>query len=219
MTGESNELIIQGCGGHARVLLAALAIAGKRPVGCLSPKAPGSCWPAEVKHMGGDEVLRDLDPRLIRLVNGIGSTGTTQARRAAFERGQNAGFHYAGVVHPTAHVAAGVELGEGAQVMAGAVLQTGVRLNANVIVNSGAVVDHDCTLGAHCHVATGARLSGAVTLEDGVHIGTGAVVIQGIRIGASTVVGAGTVVVRDIAPGLKVVGNPARALPPASTCR
>lgn len=54
-------------------------------------------------------------------------------------------------------------------------------------------------------------------IGDGAYIGTGAVIKQGtpdrpLRIGAGAVVGMGAVVTRDVAPGMTVVGNPARPL-------
>ncbi len=46
----------------------------------------------------------------------------------------------------------------------------------------------------------------------GVSIGSGAVILGGITIGEMAVVGAGAVVTSDVAPGITVVGNPARQL-------
>lgn len=59
--------------------------------------------------------------------------------------------------------------------------------------------------------------NGNVVIGDGAYIGTGAVIKQGtpdrpLRIGAGAVVGMGAVVTRDVAPGMTVVGNPARPL-------
>jgi UDP-perosamine 4-acetyltransferase len=206
------RLVILGCGGHARVLLAALALLGRYPVGCLSPRPPEAGWPDTIELLGGDDRLATLDPCRVTLVNGRGSIGSTEGRRRLFQSGKAEGFNFADVVHPAAHVAAGVELGEGVQIMAGAILQNGTRLGADVIVNTGAVIDHDCTVSAHCHIATGARLSGGVVLGEGVHVGTGAAIIQGIVVGKGAVVGAGAVVVHDVAANVTVAGVPARLI-------
>jgi UDP-2-acetamido-3-amino-2,3-dideoxy-glucuronate N-acetyltransferase len=45
----------------------------------------------------------------------------------------------------------------------------------------------------------------------GASIGTNATILCGITIGRGAVVGAGAVVTKDVAPGVVVVGNPARA--------
>lgn len=205
-----NDFVILGAGGHARVLLAALACRGLCPIGCLSPVPPPAPWPEGVVHLGGDAHLAMLTPARIQLVNGRGSVGSTSSRRRLYELAKDQRFKFMSVVHPAAVIDKGILAEEGLQVMAGAIVQGGVALGVNVLVNTGAVVDHDCRIGAHCHIATGARLSGEVELGVGVHIGTGASVIQGVRIGEEAIVGAGAVVVKDVPSGATVVGVPAR---------
>ena len=51
-----------------------------------------------------------------------------------------------------------------------------------------------------------------VIVEPGAVIGAGAVILPGVTIGQGAFVGAGAVVTRDVAPGVTVVGNPARVL-------
>lgn len=50
------------------------------------------------------------------------------------------------------------------------------------------------------------------TIRRGARIGGGVVLCPGIEIGAEAFVGAGAVVTKDVAPGVVVVGNPARVL-------
>src|SRR5579883_2905848 len=84
---------------------------------------------------------------------------------------------FGAVLRPTATIAhSGVTMGEGGQVMAGAVIQPDVRIGANAVVNTRASVDHDCILGDHCHIAPGAVLCGAVTIGEDTHIGAGATI-------------------------------------------
>jgi acetyltransferase-like isoleucine patch superfamily enzyme len=46
----------------------------------------------------------------------------------------------------------------------------------------------------------------------GAALGVGAAVLPGVTIGARAVVGPGSVVTRDVAPGVAVLGNPARVV-------
>ncbi len=48
------------------------------------------------------------------------------------------------------------------------------------------------------------------TIEDGAMIGVGAKLLPRVRIGAGAIVGAGAVVTRDVAPGVLVMGVPAK---------
>jgi UDP-perosamine 4-acetyltransferase len=196
MSGFDRPLILLGGGGHARVLLATIARLGGSVTATLTE--------------GVDEMLAHHHPRSVLLVNGIGSLGPGSRRRQIFSDLRAKGYDFASLVDPHAVVAPDVELGEGAQIMAGAVIQPGCAIGANAIVNTRAAVDHDCRLGDHVHVAPGVTLSGGVTVEADSHIGTGATIIQGIRIGAGAMVAAGAVVVKDVAPGITVMGVPAK---------
>lgn len=51
-----------------------------------------------------------------------------------------------------------------------------------------------------------------ITIGDNVWIGGMAVICPGVTLGDDAVVGAGAVVTRDVAPGMVVVGNPARVV-------
>lgn len=200
-------VILLGGGGHARVLLEALRGLEARIEGCVSPARPER---SELQWLGDDPWLMQQDRSRVLLVNALGSTKSTAARAALFDRFRAEGFAFATIVHRTAIVASNVEFGIGVQVMAGAIVQSGARLRDNVLVNTGAQLDHDCEVGAHAHVAPGVVFSGDVRVAQRAHIGTAATVIQGVRIGEGAVVGAGAVVLRDVAAGAVVVGNPAR---------
>lgn len=163
-----------------------------------------------VTVIGGDEAVEKYTPDSIRLVNGLGSVRNDAARRRLFERFKEKGYEFAQVIHPSAVIAPDVVVSEGAQIMAGAVVQTGTRIGKNAIINTRAAVDHDCRIGEHAHIAPGATLSGAVEIGDGAHVGTGATIIQGIRIGRDCLVAAGAVVVGDARDGAKVAGVPAK---------
>lgn len=207
----SLPVLIIGAGGHARVLIEALAKSGATMLGCVAKEAP-ALGSLSIPFLGDDEALCRHAPSSVVLVNGIGSIARPDLRRDIFLRFKQKGYRFGAVAHPAAILPSEFVLGEGAQVMAGAILQPGCRIGDNVIVNTGSVVDHDCRIGAHVHIAPGAVLSGDVTVGEGAHVGTGARVIQGVKIGAGAVVGAGAAVVRDVPPGAKVAGVPARLL-------
>lgn len=211
-TNIDKPVIVIGAGGHAKVLIAALKRLGVRILGATDADAAKHGQTIlDVPVLGGDEILAAHGLATVLLVNGLGTVDRTEARRAIHERLTARGFRFATVVDPLAHIAGPVEIGEGAQVLAGAVVQPGARLGVNCIVNTRAAIDHDCIIGAHAHIAPGATLSGSVRVGEGAHVGTGASVIHNVRIGAGAVVGAGAAVIRDIPDGAVAVGVPARA--------
>ena len=198
-----------GGGGHARVLTESLRLSGVQLEGFIASDREPSI--EDVSWLGADSVLDTLDPRTVTLVNGVGSVGDSSARVRVWDLAKSRGFTFGTVVDPTALVRPSAIVGEGVQVLMGALVGTEADLGPNCIVNSGAVVDHGVRVGAHSHVSPGAAIAGDVTVGRETHIGLGARVIQRIRIGSRSVVGAGAVVIRDVGDDEVALGVPATA--------
>ncbi|MEN6349495.1 MAG: acetyltransferase [Syntrophomonas sp.] len=113
-------------------------------------------------------------------------------------------------IHGTAWLSSGVTIGEGSQVLAGAILSVDVQIGRACIINTGAVVDHECRLDDGVHICPGARLAGDIKIAQYAMIGTGAVILPHINIAEGAVIGAGAVVTGDVPAYTVVAGNPAR---------
>jgi len=137
--------------------------------------------------------------------------GWPWTRQAVARRIGERGHPVPSIVHPSADVGAGVELGPGSVVLGHTHLSPYVRLGAHALVSYLASIGHDTTFGDHASVMPNAAVSGGVTGGDRVLVGTGAAVREGIHLGDDVRVGAGAAVVTDVAAGLTVVGVPARA--------
>jgi sugar O-acyltransferase (sialic acid O-acetyltransferase NeuD family) len=198
-----------GCGGHGRVVLAALQAAGATVNGILDPGIARGQLVMGVPVVGGDDCLDTLDRREVAICLGIGVMPGQRRRHQVFQLLLERGFQVVGAAHPSAVISPRHEFGRGAQIMAGAVVQCGVSLADNVIVNTRASVDHDCSIAGNVMVGPGAILCGEVSIGAGAYIGAGAVLLPGVSIGADSVVGAGSVVTRNVGEGMRVAGNPA----------
>lgn len=209
----TRPLIIIGAGGHAAVVHDAARSAGMPILGLVdADPARRDTLVLGTPVIGDDADVLKHDPAEVFLIIGIGSTGSTDQRRAAYTAFRNKGYTFATVVHPTATIAAEIELGAGTVVMAGAIIQPRAQVGENVIINTGARVDHDSKIGGHAHIAPGAVLSGNVTVGAGAHVGVGATVLQGIGIGTQAICAAGAVVIRNVTDGATVAGNPAQEI-------
>lgn len=205
-------LVMLGAGGHAKVLLSLAKAAGWTVLGVCDPELSRdnvTHWRG-IPVLGDDDVLDSFDPASAGLINGVGQLVGSVARRKIFDRFRARGFRFPALVHPTAWVDASAELGEGVQVMAGAVIQADVFAGCNSIINTSAGVDHDCHIGTHVHIAPGATLCGGVTVGDRAFIASGATVIQGLTVGEDAVIGAGAVLVRDLPACFTLIGTDAR---------
>ena len=208
---KAQTVIVIGAGGHARVLLDVLGRCGIAVAGLTDADgAKHGKLLAGARILGADIVLEEHPPGSTILVNAMGSTESMTLRQAVYERLKAAGYDFLTLVHPSSVVAPDAVLGEGVQVMAGAIIQPGAKIGANSIVNTGAQVDHDCSIGAHVHLSPGVTLSGTVTVGDGTHMGTAATVVQGLCVGRGCLVAAGAVVTAPVADGERVAGVPAR---------
>jgi sugar O-acyltransferase (sialic acid O-acetyltransferase NeuD family) len=110
-----------------------------------------------------------------------------------------------------------VQLGEGAILCPFVTLTSNIHIGRHFHANLYSYVAHDCVIGDYVTFAPGVKCNGNVVIEDHAYIGTGAVLRQGkpgepLVIGRGAVVGMGAVVTKSVAPGMTVVGNPARPL-------
>ncbi len=204
-------VIILGGGGHGRVVADLLRAMGRTVLGYTDAEnAEAKQAAMGVEFLGPDEEVMQTSPGEVLLAVGLGGIGDTGPRQRMFERFKADGYRFATAVHPTAIVAEGVTIGEGSQIMAGAIINPGGRIGVNAVINTGAVIDHDADIGDHVHIATGAVLSGGVKVGSRAHIGTGAAVIQSVTICAGALIAAGATVTGDVAAGKRVAGTPAK---------
>lgn len=121
--------------------------------------------------------------------------------------------NFPSLIDPTAIIASTAETGDGCVANVRTVVGASARIGRFVHLNRNTSVGHDVELQDFVTLGPGCVLSGHVVVERGAFVGAGAVIAPKVRIGANAVVGTGAVVTRDVAPGVVVIGNPARAVP------
>jgi sugar O-acyltransferase (sialic acid O-acetyltransferase NeuD family) len=140
--------------------------------------------------------------------------GESVGRARTVERAIAAELQLPNLVHETSVQYASATFGRGVQVFPLAHVGAGASLGDGVLVNTAASVEHDAVIETGAVILPGARLGGRVRVGRDATVGAGAIVLPDVTIGAEAVVGAGAVVLRDVPPGARVVGVPARPLPP-----
>src|SRR3989338_1330283 len=80
-------IVILGTGGHSKVL-----------IDCLRENNNITILDA-VNQDQEDEIFKKYAPSSIKLVNGVGSTGSVLTRKAIFEKFKSAGYKFLNVIH------------------------------------------------------------------------------------------------------------------------
>jgi len=101
-----------------------------------------------------------------------------QARHQVWTRVRGDGYATPALVHPTAIVAPGAQIGEGAILMAGANVDAFAEIGALCVLWPGAIVSHDSRIGANCFLSPGAIVCGFVATGAHCFLGAGSVVVD-----------------------------------------
>ncbi len=208
----AKPVVVYGASGHAKVVLDIFRCGGVYEVIALLDEFRAGGDPCGLFRVAGKmdrlPVLLQEHPNLEAMV-AVGDNWL-RANITASIRTSCPGLRFATAIHPSAQVACDVFIGEGAVIMAGAVINPTAYVGDGCIVNTRASLDHDASMAAFSSLGPGASVGGGVRIGTCSSVGIGASVIQEISIGAYTVVGAGAVVVRNLPDYVVAYGVPAR---------
>jgi sugar O-acyltransferase (sialic acid O-acetyltransferase NeuD family) len=184
------KILLIGAGGHARNVREMLAAAEHALIGYVDPNTHS--W-IDRPHWRRESETDSL-PEDIGVALGIGGVKPEELKRRLelLQRFRDRGRSAPALVHPLAIVSKSAVIGEGAQIMAGTVLQANCRIGQGAIVNTGAIIEHDAAIADGVHVAPGAIVLGAVDIGVCSMIGAGSVILPGATVPKYTLVKAST---------------------------
>lgn len=202
----SRAFIILGAGGHASVVADSLSRQGRDIIAFVSPKPARNPRAFDnARHLKDEqELLSEYGPSEVYLVNGIGPQPHCELHAELFDTLTAHEYHFPTIIDPLAHIGAHCEIQDGAQIMAGAIIQPFTKIGKNTLVNTGATIEHDCEIGDHNHIAPGAIICGGVKTSNQVFVGAGATIIPNITIGSHAIIGAGTTIVKPVSKKAKL---------------
>lgn len=197
----SEQVIVIGGGGHAKVVIDCILSAGDRVVGVLDDGLDIGNIVLNIPVLGKiEDYIKYTDKQFIIAI------GSNVVRRRIAE---NMKVKWYTAVHPRAVVSQYADIGVGTVVMPNAVINAGTSVGEHCIINTGAAVEHDNQLEDYVHISPAASLGGTVSIGKETHIGIGATVKNNIHICDSCIIGAGAVVVKSITESGTYVGIPA----------
>jgi UDP-perosamine 4-acetyltransferase len=204
-----NKVIVQGAGGHAKVVIELLRSNDYQVDYCIGiADSTDTCMGVPV--LRGDEQLVGLREKGYQLVFPAIGSNTLRARLGQYAL--DLGYQYVNAISPTAMISPSVNMGLGVAVMAGVVINADSQICDLAIINTGAVIDHDCYVGFASHCGPRSALAGCVRICEQSFLGVGAVVIPEVKIGKNTVIGAGATVIDNIPDSVLAVGIPAKVI-------
>lgn len=134
-----------------------------------------------------DAVTRTHPPSGYGIVMAIGYTDIP-ARWAAWQSVRAAGYRSPALIHPRAYVADSAHVGEGAMVMAGAIVDVRARIGELAVLWPGVCVNHDARVEANSFISPNATLCGHAHVGTGSFIGAGAVIVDHATVPAGSFV-------------------------------
>ncbi len=147
------------------------------------------------------------------------AVGDSRVRQRLADSLQARGAEPLEIRNSNAQVFHGNDIGPGALLCGFTTITSNIRIGCFFQLNIYSYVGHDCVIGDYVTFGPRVSCNGNVHVGDHAYIGTGAVIRNGtpdrpLTIGEGAVVGMGAVVTKDVPPGVTVIGNPARPVPP-----
>tara|TARA_B100000787_G_C16199227_1_gene303590 strand:+ start:2031 stop:2645 length:615 start_codon:yes stop_codon:yes gene_type:complete len=194
----NKPIIILGGGGHASVLIDILSFMNSKVIGITDPLLEKGSLVNGVSVIGCDDRVLDFANSEVLLVNALGPRPKSLIREILSQKFINLGYQFLTLIHPRAYVSSSAKIEDGAQIMAGAIVQAQSHIGMLSVVNTGAIIEHDCSVGEYGHIAPGAILCGGVQAGSGVFVGCGAVVLENLRLEANSTIAAGVTLRRNL---------------------
>jgi sugar O-acyltransferase (sialic acid O-acetyltransferase NeuD family) len=181
------ELIIWGSSGHAKVLEELFNFSEYRIVALVDNNKEAKSVIANTPLLNGIEGFtnwlkqRNNSTQLYGIVAIGGALGLDRLKIQKLLVNKNVKIINA--IHPFSYLAKNTCIGEGTQILAGAVIASSANIGNGVIINTASSIDHECILHDGVHIGPGATLAGCVEVGSCTFIGAGAVVLPRIKIG------------------------------------
>jgi UDP-perosamine 4-acetyltransferase len=203
----TEDVIIVGAGGHAKVVIELLRQSGFNVAYCISGEG-GQEECLGIPILVGDAWLDSL--RAEGFHRAFVAIGANRARLRMAGVLKKLQYELVNAISPFALISPSARFGVGIAVMAGAIINAEAEIGDLAILNTGSSIDHDCRIGQAAHIAPQCALAGMVTVGEGGFMGIGSCAIPEVSVGKWSIVGAGAVVIKDIPDSVVAFGIPAR---------
>lgn len=208
-----DNIVIIGCGQHARVVLYNALEQGKyNVVGFIGENEDNLGMMIDnVPIIGTDNKIEELIYKY-NIKGYILGLGNMKIRRKIINKFSKLPIEPVTIIHPQAVIAPNAIIGKGTLIECGCLITPNPIIGDHCVVNTMSGVNHDNILGENVYIASGVTLSGTVIIGDDTLIDDGVIVTLGSTIGEKCIVGAGSVITKSIEDNKIVYGVPGKVI-------
>lgn len=200
MSIDKNSVLIFGGGGHAKMCIDIIKQTRTHSIiGIVDDNTPVQTKILDIPVIGNINTIDLLIKKGLQFaILGVGGVLNKGLRKKIFLSLKNMDLHIPTIIHPSSSVESSATLGEGNQIMQGAIVGSNVRIGNNCIINSGSIISHDTIIGNNVHIAPGAIIAGGVQIKDDTIVGMGCTIFLGLTVGENVIIQNGVNIFRDI---------------------
>jgi sugar O-acyltransferase (sialic acid O-acetyltransferase NeuD family) len=198
---EQAQLVIYGNGNMARMLFHFVRQTHPVVAFCVDESCITETEIEGLPVIPFHEIEKRCPPDQHQMLIAVGFADMNEIRAAKFREAKAKGYALASYIHPSASVAANVQLGENAIILECVSIHPYSRLGDNVFISSNTNLGHGCQIGDHCWINAGVSIGGDTVLGEHCFMGVNASAGHELSLGAKTFIGANTLIANSTEPG------------------
>ena len=209
-----DNIVIIGSSGHAKVIADVVENQGKYKISGfvdstreIGEQVVGYRVLGSVENLPELLVMHDIRGALVGIGDNFVRSTVVGRIRDLCPR-----LSFVTAIHPNSSIGKEASVGEGAVVMAGAVVNPCSSIGRFCILNTNSSLDHDSAMEDFASLAPNVVTGGNCRIGTHSAVSIGASLVHGVTIGQHTVVGAGSTVLGDIGPYSVAYGTPAKTI-------
>jgi UDP-N-acetylbacillosamine N-acetyltransferase len=153
----------------------------------------------------------EVNPNESEIISCVGYK-SMRKRKSIFERLSNDGFKFANIIHQSATICSGFNLGKNNIIFPNVCIEPNVELGNNNIIWSKTLLGHDCKIQNHCYIAADVLVGGNSLIKENSFLGNSTSMINDIIIEEETYLVAGSFLYNSTEKYNKYFGIPARKI-------
>ncbi len=201
------EIFLIGSGTHAALLAKIVKRQNKVISGVISKDLKKNVKYFDFPVIENDSEILNYDPKKVVLINGIGQLPKDNNRIRITKYFKKKNYKFLTIIDENSIISPSAKICEGAQIMAGTIIQENVFIGENTIINTGTILEHDVVIESNCHLATGTICCGNSHIKDETFVGAGSLISNNIIVGKKSIIGGRTVLTKNVTEQSRIINK------------